>query len=86
MALNQADDEEELDLTKLRYVLYARRSSEDKNKQVRSLKIMDFISLKKLEKRSLLRGLVSVKKGLSLCLRILRLASMTLSSHGHPIG
>ncbi len=38
MALNSYDDEEEIDLSKLRYVLYARRSTEDKNKQVRSLK------------------------------------------------
>lgn len=30
-------DDETIDLTKLRYVLYARRSSEDKNSQVRSL-------------------------------------------------
>jgi len=37
MANAPVDDEEEIDLTKLRYVLYARRSSEDKNKQVRSL-------------------------------------------------
>ncbi|MHB1864775.1 MAG: hypothetical protein ACYCPS_01245 [Candidatus Saccharimonadales bacterium] len=37
MALSQDADEEEIDLTKLRYVLYAWRSTEDKNKQVRSL-------------------------------------------------
>ncbi len=37
MANAPVDDEEEIDLTKLRYVLYARRSSEDKTKQVRSL-------------------------------------------------
>ncbi len=37
MALNQDADEEEIDLTKLCYMPYARRSTEDKNKQVRSL-------------------------------------------------
>ena len=37
MAKAPLDDEEEIDLTKLRYALYVRRSTEDKNKQVRSL-------------------------------------------------